>query len=68
MSRLPDDPKAEKIVIRGLWFRTEYRRQAWASGLLSALQARFANRPLTIPALVSENTPSGLFQNAGWKQ
>jgi ribosomal protein S18 acetylase RimI-like enzyme len=63
-----DDPKAEKIIIRGLLVRTEYRRQGWASRLLSALEARFANRSLTIPALVPENMAPGLFQKAGWQQ
>jgi ribosomal protein S18 acetylase RimI-like enzyme len=60
------DPKAEKIVIRGLVVRPESRRQRWASRLLSALAARFG-RPLAISAVVPENLASGLFQKAGWQ-
>jgi ribosomal protein S18 acetylase RimI-like enzyme len=61
------DPNAEKIVIRALLVRKSHRKQGWGSRMLSALEARFAGRPLTIPALVPENLAPYLFLRVGWQ-
>ena len=61
------DPNAEKILIRASG-RKAHRRQGWGSRILTALEARFADRPLAIQALVPENMASGLFRRAGWEQ
>ena len=63
-----DDPNAEKIVIRALLVRKSHRKQGWGSRMLSALEARFADRPLAIPAWVPENLAPGLFLGAGRQQ
>jgi GNAT superfamily N-acetyltransferase len=62
------DPNAEKIVLRGLLVRKAHRGQAWGLRILAALEARFADRPLTFQALVPENMAPGLFHRAGWEQ
>jgi ribosomal protein S18 acetylase RimI-like enzyme len=62
------DPEAEKILIRALLVRKAHQRQGWGSRMLTALEARFADRPLTIQALVPENMAPGLFRRAGWEQ
>lgn len=61
------DPKAEKIVVRALLVRRTHRKQGWGSRMLSALEARFADRPLTVPPLVPENMAPTLFLRAGWQ-
>jgi ribosomal protein S18 acetylase RimI-like enzyme len=63
-----DDPEAEKVVIRALLVRKTHRRQGWGSRVLAALQARFADRSLAIPATVPENLAPGLLRKAGWEQ
>jgi ribosomal protein S18 acetylase RimI-like enzyme len=62
------DPNAEKIVIRALLVRKSHRKRGWGSRMLSALEARFAGRPLTILDLVPENLAPRLFLRGGWKQ
>ncbi len=61
------DPNAEKIVIRTLLVRKAYRGKGWGSRIVGALEALFADRPLTIPPLVPENIARGLFHRAGWQ-
>jgi ribosomal protein S18 acetylase RimI-like enzyme len=62
------NPNAEKVVIRALLVRKTHRRQGWGSRILSALEAHFADRPLTVQALVPENIAPGLFHRAGWRR
>jgi ribosomal protein S18 acetylase RimI-like enzyme len=62
------DPQAEKITIRTLLVRKAHRGKGWGSRILSALEALFADRPLTIPPLVPENLAPGLFRRPGWQQ
>jgi ribosomal protein S18 acetylase RimI-like enzyme len=62
------DPDAEKIEIRALLVRKSHCKQGWGSRMLSALEARFADRPLTIRDLVPENLAPGLFLRGGWQQ
>ena len=62
------DPEAEKIVVRGLLVKKAHRRRGWGSRILTALEARFADRPLAIPAWAPENLAPGLFRRAGWQQ
>jgi ribosomal protein S18 acetylase RimI-like enzyme len=62
------DPNSEKILIRALLVRQAHRRQGWGSRILTALEARFADQPLAIQALVPENMAPGLFRRAGWEQ
>jgi GNAT superfamily N-acetyltransferase len=61
------DPNAEKVVIRTLLVRKAHRGKGWGSRILSALEALFETRPLTIPPLVPENVAPGLFRRAGWQ-
>ena len=60
------NPNAEKVVIRALLVRKARRRQGWGSRMLSALEAHFADRPLTVQALVPENMAPDFFYRAGW--
>jgi ribosomal protein S18 acetylase RimI-like enzyme len=62
------DPNAEKIVIRALLVRKEYRNQGWGSKMLGALEALFAGRPLSVSVLVPENLAPGFFLRAGWQE
>jgi ribosomal protein S18 acetylase RimI-like enzyme len=62
------DPDAEKIVVRALLVRKAHRRLGWGSRMLTALEARFADRPLSIQALVPENMAPGLFRRPGWER
>ena len=59
------NPKIEKVVIRALLVRKAHRRQRWGSRILEALEAHFADRPLTVQALVPENMAPDFFHRAG---
>ena len=62
------NPNAEKVVIRALLVRKAHRRKGWGSRILSALETHFADRPLTVQALVPENMAPGFFLRAGWRR
>lgn len=62
------NPNPEKVVIRALLVRKAYRRQKWGSRMLGALEAHFADRPLTVQAMVPENMAPGFFHRAGWRR
>lgn len=62
------NPDGEKVVIRALLVRKAHRRQRWGSRMLGALGAHFADRLLTVQALVPENMAPGFFHRAGWRR
>jgi ribosomal protein S18 acetylase RimI-like enzyme len=62
------NPDSERIAIVALFVRRANRRQGWGSRMLGCLAARFANRSLTIPALVPENLASEFLCKLGWQR
>ena len=62
------NPNPEKVVIRAILVRKAYRKAKLGSRMLGALAAHFADRPLTVQALVPENIAPGFFHRAGWRR
>lgn len=62
------NPDSEKIAIVALLVRRMNRRQGWGSRMLGSLAARFAERSLTIPALVPENLGKDFLHKLGWQR
>jgi ribosomal protein S18 acetylase RimI-like enzyme len=62
------NPDSEKIAIVALLVRRMNRRQGWGSRMLGSLAARFAERSLTIPALVPENLGKDFLHKLGWQK
>jgi GNAT superfamily N-acetyltransferase len=62
------NPDSEKIAIVAFLVRRMNRRQGLGSRILASLAARFADRSLTIPALVPEDLGKDFLHKLGWQR
>jgi ribosomal protein S18 acetylase RimI-like enzyme len=62
------NPDSVKIAIVALLVRRMNRRQGLGSRMLASLAARFADRSLTIPALVPEDLAGNFLRKLGWRK